>query len=84
MQIIRLEVCRITNASLPEYDKHFRLKTSANSSISWASVDAELCFWGLGTSLVKIDILQDYLALYPDKDTTMLLSSGFSTGFFFI
>lgn len=42
MQIIRLEVGRITIASLPEYDKQFRLKTSANSSISWASVDAEL------------------------------------------
>lgn len=38
--------------------------------------------WGLGTSPVKINILQDYLARYPDGDTAMLLLSGFSTCFY--
>lgn len=38
---------------------------------------------GLDTSPVNINILQDYQALNPDRDTSMLLLSGFSTGFLF-
>lgn len=42
MQTIRLGASRNPNASWLEYDKQFRLKMSADSTISWASVDAEL------------------------------------------
>lgn len=42
MQTIRLGTSRNPNASWLEYDKQFRLKMSADSTISWASVDAEL------------------------------------------
>lgn len=42
MQTIRLGESRNPNASWLEYDKQFRLKISADSTISWASVDAEL------------------------------------------
>lgn len=42
MQTIRLGASRNPNASWLEYDKQFRLKMSTDSTISWASVDAEL------------------------------------------
>lgn len=66
--------CTITPSA---HANHFKPQAHANH---FNTQDKHL--WGLGTSPVKISILQDYLALYPDRDTAMLLLSGFSTGFY--
>lgn len=42
MQTIRLGASRNPNASCLEYDKQFRLKMAADTTVSWASVDEEL------------------------------------------
>lgn len=67
--------CTITPSA---HANHFKPQAHANH---FNIQDKDL--WGLGTSPVKINILQDYLARYPDRDTAMLLLSGFSTGVFF-